>query len=629
MDDRPDAIAEARAREKGFQTARQRLALMEPQCGFGELGLCCRMCYMGPCRVDPFGAGPKRGVCGADADTIVTRNFLREAVGGAASHIGHARSVALAVRAVGAGVAEGYPIEGVEKLRQLASGLGIAADGKSAKELARETAEAALADFGRQDGEPMTWLKLRAPAKEYEVWEKQGLVISNPHNEIESAMHRTTMGNDADPVNLLLAQLRMGLADGYAGLTLATDMQDVLFGTPSPRVVEVNFGVLDPAAVNLAVHGHSPVLSEKVLQWAEQLEGEAREAGATRVNAVGVCCTGNELTMRHGIPMAAHNLQAELLIMTGVVDAMAVDVQCIWPALALAAECYDTALITTEPIARIPGAVHIPFEVESADEAAAEMVRKAIAAFGARAGREVSLPDAKTSGLAGFSVESIVGVLSKVNAEDPVGVVVDKVAAGDIHGFAAFAGCPSVKLRDTRMTERMAGRLLRENVLVVTTGCTAHILAQAGFLSPQATETHAGERLRGVLAALGEAAGLDGPLPPVWHMGSCVDNSRIGDLVAAVAARLDVPISALPVVASAPELVTEKAIAIGTWLLDLGLPLHLAPAPRILGSPVATRVLTEDLKGITGGFAFVETDPDKAADRMLEVIAEKRAGLGI
>jgi carbon-monoxide dehydrogenase catalytic subunit len=627
MDAATEALFE-HACDCGIETGLTRLEAQEPQCGFGQLGTCCRICYMGPCRIDPFATdGSSRGVCGADAGVIVTRNLLREATGGAASHLGHARHVALTLREAMNGDAP-YTITDRGKLLSVAAGLGIVVEGKSDTDIAKEVVSKALEDFGRQDGEPANWVAFRTPSKELEMWKEHGLVVSNVHNEIEEAMHRTSGGNDADPVNLLLGTLRMGIADGV-GLAMATDLQDIMFGTPQVHGIEANVGVLDANKVNLAMHGHNPVLSEKIVEWSVKLDPEARAAGADGMNVVGVCCTGNELTMRHGVPMAAHNLQSELLLVTGAVDAMAVDVQCIWPGTVKVAECFDTKIITTDANVKIPGAMHIPFEAANADEAAEKIVRTAIAAFVARNGKEVMIPQIKASGMAGFSVEAIVDVLSKVDPENPLKPVIDNIVAGNIYGVVAFAGCPNPKIRASAMTETMAKELLAKNVLVVTTGCTAHILAQAGMMSPDATEKYAGEGLKAVLTALGEAAGLGGPLPPVWHMGSCVDNSRIVNLLAALADTLDVRLSQLPVAGSAPELVQEKAVSIGSWLLALGLTVHLAPAPRILGSAVATKVLTEDLVGITGGRAYVEYDPKKAAAGLVADIAGKRASLGI
>jgi carbon-monoxide dehydrogenase catalytic subunit len=613
---------------KGLQTGRDRLAAMTPQCGFGDLGTCCRTCYLGPCRIDPFGDGPQKGVCGLSPDTMVARNLLREAVGGAASHVGHARHLLLLLRdALEDGAP--YPIRGPERAFALGKLFGVPTEGRSAKEVCRALVDVALQDFGRQDGKPNNWLSRRAPAKEREAWHAAGLDYSNPHNEIETAMHASSMGNDADPVSLLLRVLKIGLVDGWSGLALCTDVQDILFGTPQVTPIEASAGVLEERSVNLAVHGHNPVLSEKVLEWAGKLQQEAAAAGAERVNVVGVCCTGNELTMRHGVPLAAHNTQAELIIATGAVDGMVVDIQCIWPVLPQMAACFDTAFITTDEMVHIPGARHIAFEPAKADESARQMVRAAIEAFVKRKGKRVDIPKAKTRAVAGLSVEAIVGILSKVDAKDPLKPVIDAVAGGSILGFAGIVGCSNLKLRDGAMTEVLVKELLANDVLVVTTGCTAHICAQDGLLTSEATGRHCGPGLKAVLGALGQAAGLGGPLPPVWHMGSCVDNSRIVDLLAAVAGRLGVKISQLPAVGSAPELVQEKAISIGSFFLALGAMVHVAPAPHVLGSPLVTKILTQDLPGITGGKVFVEYDPKKAAAGMIAHIREKRAGLGL
>ncbi|MCP3664812.1 MAG: anaerobic carbon-monoxide dehydrogenase catalytic subunit [Gammaproteobacteria bacterium] len=627
--DDPDLQLLNIAKAKGISTGRERLEAMTPQCGFGELGTCCRICYMGPCRIDPFGNGPKTGICGLSPDTMVARNLLRETVGGAASHVGHARHLLLNLRDAALGKAP-YEIKNVARLKELAVLFGIAIEGRETKEICLDLVDIALEDFGRQDEKPNNWLSKRAPAKEQEIWKETGLMYSNPHNEIETALHASSMGNDAEPMTLLSRALKLGLVDGFSGLVLCTDIQDILFGTPQVTEVVTSVGVLEEHSVNLAVHGHNPVLSEKIMDWAAKLEAEAVNAGAEGINVVGVCCTGNELSMRHGVPLVAHNEQSELILMTGAVDCMVVDIQCIWPTLPQVAKCFDTAFITTDEMVHLPGAKHIEFEAaHNADEAAQEVVREAIAAFSKRKGKPVDIPNKTVKGIAGLSTEAIIGILSKVNAEDPLKPVIDAVASGAIQGFAGIAGCSSIKFRKEYMTEEMVKGLLKRDILVVTTGCTAQICGQDGLLTSEATLEHCGPGLKATLTALGEAAGLGGPLPPVWHMGSCVDNSRIGDLVAAIAQRLDVKISQLPAVGSAPELVQEKAISIGLWFVALGLTLHVAPPPRILGGPNVVKILTQDLEGLIGSRVFVENDPEQAAEAMFEVIQQKRKGLGL
>ncbi len=627
--DDPDLQLLNIAKAKGISTGRERLESMTPQCGFGELGTCCRICYMGPCRIDPFGNGPKTGICGVSPDTMVARNLLRETVGGAASHVGHARHLLLNLRDTLDGKAP-YEIKGVARLMALAEQFEIPTEGRENVDICRDLVNIALEDFGRQDGEPHNWLSKRAPAKEQEMWKETGLMFSNPHNELETALHASSMGNDAEPLSILKRALKLGLVDNYSGLTLCTDIQDILFGTPQITEVVTSVGVLEEKSVNLAVHGHNPVLSEKIMDWAQKLESEAVAAGAERINVVGVCCTGNELAMRHGMALAAHNEQSELILMTGAVDCMVVDIQCIWPTLPQVSKCFETAFITTDEMVHIPGAKHIEFEAaHNADEAAQEIVREAIAAFSKRKGKPVDIPDKKIKGLAGLSCEAIIGVLSKVNAEDPLKPVIDAVEVGSIQGFAGIVGCSSIKFREKIMTEDTVKALLKRDVLVVTTGCIAQICGQDGLLTSEATLEYCGPGLKATLTALGEAAGLGGPLPPVWHMGSCVDNSRITDLLGAIAERLDVKISQLPAVGSAPELVQEKAISIGLSFVALGVSLHVAPAPRILGGPEVVKILTQDIEGLVGSRVFVETDAGKAAEAMFDIIKQKRAGLGI
>ena len=620
-----------KARKDHVELAADRLRKMMPECAFGELGTCCVMCYLGPCRIDPFDDGPKRGVCGASADVIVARNFLRAAAGGASSHAGHARELAILLLEIAEGKAPGYAIRESEKLLSLADRLGVPTDGRPVSAVAGDVARKALEDFGRQDGAPMNWIRARAPEVEYGKWEKLGLIVSNPHNEIETALHRTSMGNDADPLNLWVATLRMGMVDNFAGLMLATDLSDVIFGIPGPKVVSANYAVVKEGSVNIACHGHNPVMASKLVEWADRLEGEARAAGADGINVVGICCIGNELATRYGVPYAGHEAQAELFIATGALDAMVVDMQCIWPSLPTIARCYKTRFITTVPFARNPDAIHVAFSAGEADERAREIVRHAIAAYGERkaSGIPVRIPSASSSLLTGISVEALVSVLSAADAKDPLKPVVDAVASGEILGAVGIVGCPNPKMRPSAMTERLAEELLRNDVLIVTTGCANHVLAQAGFITSEATDRYAGKGLSKVLKALGAAAGLGAPLPPVLHMGSCVDNSRIYDLLAALAGRLGVGIDRLPVAGSAPEFITEKAISIGSFFLAAGILVHLAPPPRMFGSPFAIDLLTQKLPGITGGRAFVETDPVKAAAGIVGHIRDKRRALGL
>ncbi|MDA8233897.1 MAG: anaerobic carbon-monoxide dehydrogenase catalytic subunit [Clostridia bacterium] len=617
-----------RAEELNIETVWDRYAAQEPQCGFGQLGLCCRVCSMGPCRVDPFGDGPQKGVCGAGADTIVARNLVRTAAAGASSHVDHGYEYIQALKKAAQGEIP-YPIKDEGKLKAIAAKLGLSAEGKTKEELALAIAEIAAQDFANTGEEPMKWVTASAPAERVEAWKKLGVAPRNPDRDIRSALSQTNIGTDADPVNMLLTAVRMGLVDAYGGLHLTTDLQDIIFGTPTPVASEANLGVLKEDKVNIVVHGHVPLMSEKLVEWANKLNDKAIVAGAAGIQLAGICCSGNEILMRQGVPIATNFLSQELAIATGVVDAIVVDIQCIMPSLTTVAECFHTKVITTMPIAKIPGATHVDFNLEEADAKAQEIIELAIANYRNRDKSKVHIPQEKTSFLGGFSVEAIVGALAKVNAEDPLKPLVDNIAAGNILGAAALVGCNTVKLTQDSVHVGLAKELLKNNVLIVSTGCAAQALAKAGLMNPAATEQYAGEGLKAVLTAVGQAAGLNAPLPPVLHMGSCVDNSRIADLLSALAGYLKVNVKDLPIAASAPEFMSEKAIAIGTWAVAMGILTHLGPTPQVLGSPIVTGVLTDKVEELLGGKFIVEADPVKAAATIINHIIDKRQKLGL
>jgi carbon-monoxide dehydrogenase catalytic subunit len=617
----------AKAQSLELSTVWDRYEAMVPQCGFGETGLCCRNCLQGPCRIDPFGEGPKTGICGCSADTMVARGLDRAIAAGTAAHAGHARHLAHTMLKMAKGQAPGYSVKEPGKLRRVAARLGIASDGRSDNDIALDVAQAAMADFHEKDT-PVMWAATVVTEGRVKVLSDLGIVPKGIDTEISDIMHRTLYGVDADPVNLLLAGLRCSVAD-LAGCYMGTDLADILFGIPKPAVTAANMGTLKADAVNVALHGHNPVLSELVVAMAPQLEAEARQAGASGINLVGICCTGNEVMMRHGIPACTHSVSQEMALVTGAVDAMVVDYQCIMPAVAQAAQCMGSSVITTMANAKIPGATHVAFEEEHAAETAKEILRLAIKNFSRRKGKPVDIPDVKSTVVAGFSVETIVAALAKVNAEDPLKPVIDNIVSGNIRGVCLFAGCNNVKVAQDHNFITMARKMLKENVLVVSTGCGAGALMRHGFMDPANVDELCGPGLKAVLTAIGEANNLGGPLPPVLHMGSCVDNSRPVALAVAVANKLGVDTDKLPVVASAAEAVSEKAVSIGGYAVAAGLPTHVGVMLPVLGGPEVAKVLTETVKGLTGGYFIVDLDPESAADKLLQAIDERRAGLGL
>ena len=617
----------AKAATMEIKTVWDRYEAMKPQCGFGDAGLCCRHCLQGPCRIDPFGEGPSEGICGASADTMVARGLDRAIAAGTAAHSGHAKHLAHTLLKVAKGQAGSYSIKEPEKLRAVATRMSIPVEGRPDNDIALDLANAALADFHEKDT-PVLWAATVVNPQRAKVLTDLGLVPRGIDHEISEIMHRTLYGVDADPVNLLLGGMRCAVAD-LAGCYMATDIADILFGIPKPSFTEANLGTLKAGAVNIALHGHNPLLSDILVTRAYTRNEAAIAAGASGINIVGICCTGNEIMMRHGIPACTHSVSQEMAIITGALDAMVVDYQCIMPSVATVAECAGTTLITTMEIGKIPGAKHIPFAEESAAENADEIFDIAIANFRRRINKPVDIPNIKTPVVAGFSVETIVAALSKLDAKEPLKPVVDNIVAGNIRGICLFAGCNNVKVPQDSNFIGIARKLLKANVLVLATGCGAGALMRHGFMDPANTDELCGDGLRAVLRAVGEANGLGGPLPPVLHMGSCVDNSRAVALAVAVANYLGVDTDKLPVVASAAEAVSEKAVSIGTWAVAAGLPTHVGVMLPVLGGPLVTQVLTEKVKGLTGGYFIVDLDPESAADKLLAAIDERRAGLGL
>ena len=615
------------AGRQGVETVWDRYEAQLPQCGFGELGICCRNCMQGPCRVSPFGDGPSRGVCGATADTMVARNLVRAIAAGCAAHSGHAKHLAHALKKWAKGEAPAYPVRDEAKLRAVAARQGLDTDGVPVVDLAARVASLALEQFAEGEG-PLPWTGATVTAGRAKTLGGLGVLPTGIDHVVSEMMHRTHLGVDADPVNLLLGGVSCAIAD-YTGCHIGTDLADILFGTPRPVVTEANLGVLKADHVNIALHGHNPVLSEVIVQVAGDMGEAAVAAGAAGINLVGVCCTGNEVLMRHGVPPATHSISQELPMLTGVLDAMVADYQCVYPSIVGVAQCTGTRIVTTMGMAKIPGATHLEFTEENAVARAGEIIGLAIEAFRARQGRPARIPPHRAKVVAGFSVETIVAALARLDAADPLQPLIDNIVAGNIQGVCLFAGCNNVKVPQDENYLVMARELAARDVLLLATGCGAGAYARHGYLTPEATLEHAGPGLKAVLTAVGEANGLGGPLPLVLHMGSCVDNSRAVDLAVALADRLGVDTAQLPVVASAPEFKTEKAVAIGTWAVACGLPTHLGLVPPVLGSALVTGLLTGGVKDLLGGWFIVETDPAAAAAKLFEAIQERRRGLGL
>ena len=591
-----------------------------PHCKFGEQGICCRICSMGPCRITPKAP---RGICGCDAHGIVGRNYLKFTAGGAATHSDHGREICHTLYEA---AADGnYKVKDPDKLMRIAKEWGIETEGKDIYDLAHEVAETGLMEYGKPFG-TQRFLK-RAPQSTQDIWEREEIAPRAIDREVSCSLHMSHMGCSSKPEALVRQSLRAGLSDGWGGSMMGTEFSDVLFGTPKPIDTEANLGVMVEENVNIVVHGHDPSLSEMICEYADDPEmiAYAKEMGAKGITVSGVCCTSNEVAMRRGIPMAGNFLQQENVVLTGACEAIVVDVQCIFPALGPLSKCFHTKFITTSPIAQMPDSEFIRFNAKTAGENAKAIVKMAIENFKNRKPELVHIPDIKQKATVGYSVEAIVKVLDGVtNTQvDETGTtkpLIECITSGVIRGAVAMVGCNNPKVRpDTAHIELMK-KCIANDIIIIASGCSAQAAAKAGLMDKRAKDL-CGAGLKRVC----ELADI----PPVLHMGSCVDISRMMNLAAELAKDSGLKISQLPVVGCAPEWMSEKAVSIGNYVVATGIDTFLGVDPYVSGSDQMAQLLTSGIRDWVEAAYTVETDIEKLVDLMIERIEEKRAALGI
>ena len=616
-----------KAAKDQVNTVFDRAEKMAP-CPIGSEGSCCSNCAMGPCRI-PMGRGKvetpedkmkRRGLCGATAETIAARNFLRKIAAGSAAHSDHGRRVVHNFVEAAKGNVKGFEIKDEQKLLALALELGVKIGDRSNGEIAEEIGHILLAEFGKQEGE-LLFLK-RAPIKRQEIWHKLGVAPRGIDREVVESMHRTHMGVDQDYENLLLQGARCSLADGWGGSMIATDLQDIMFGTPAPVLSSINLGVLQEDEVNLIIHGHEPALAEMlaVVSQDPEMIAYAKSKGAKGINLAGMCCTANEILMRHGVPIAGNFLQQELAIITGAVEAMVVDVQCIMQGIGEVSKCYHTKIITTDERAKIQGTTYMHFDESNPVESAKAIVKAAIDNFPNRKPGAI-IPKHKSELIAGFSHETINYLLGGMFRASyrPLN---DNIINGRIRGVAGVVGCNNARVTHDDVHVKLVKELIKNDVLVLLTGCAAMALAKTGLMVPEGAQ-YAGEGLRSVCEAVG--------IPPVLHLGSCVDNARI--LIAATAmvkdGGLGDDISDLPACGAAPEWMSEKAISIGQYFVSSGVYTVFGVTWPTVGSKEVTDFLFKDMEKLYGGMWDFETDPMKMAQKMIAHIDAKRKALGI
>ncbi len=601
----------------GIPTSFSRAADFKPcTIGNGQSGICCKNCYMGPCRLTKDG---QVGICGATVDTIAARNLARAIAAGSAAHSDHGRDLAFTLQAVALGEAQGYEIRDEAKLYAVAAKHGIPTKGRQVLEIALDVANKAIGEFGQQRGQ-LSYLSV-APAKRQAIWKENGVAPRGIDREVVEILHRTHMGDDQDASHIMLASMRTALSDGWGGSMWATDISDILFGTPSPKVGEVNLGCLEEKQVNIIVHGHEPTLSEMIVTAVQDpdLIEYAKSKGAEGINLAGICCTSNEVMMRQGIPSAGNFLNQELAILTGAIEAMVVDVQCIMQSLTGVAEHFHTEVITTSPKVKMTGATHIEFDEHHALDIAKGIVKRACDNYANRG--ETRIPKSSAQAVVpGFSHEYLNYMLGGMYRQSfrPLN---EAIATGRLRGVAADVGCNNPGITQDKAHMDVITELLKNDVLVVSTGCGALAAGKYGYLRGEAGLEKVGPGLREICETLG--------IPPVLHLGSCVDNSRILTILSQMATEggLGDDISDIPAVGLAPEWMSEKALAIAAYCVGSGAYVIMGVRNPVDFSDGVTDILSKEWEERFGGKLEFVAEADETVRRTLEHIDKKRAAL--
>ena len=602
------------------ETWEDRVKNQGTHCKFGETGVCCKNCSMGPCRITPKAS---RGICGADAHAIAARNYLRTIAAGTSSHSDHAREILHVLRH--SSPDGSYKVRDEQKLISLAKEWGVPTENRDIYDIAHDVAETGLGEFGKIDGTQR--FVSRATSERQKTWNDQGILPRAIDREVVTSMHMTHMGNSADPEALVRQGLRTSIANGWGGSMIGTEITDILFGTPTVRTTEGNLGVLEKDMVNIVVHGHDPAFSEMVVTAAEikELQDHARAKGAKGINIVGLCCTANEVAMRHGVRMAGNFLQQENAILTGAVEMMCVDVQCIFPSLPSLSECFHTKFVTSSPIARIPGAIHIDFKTDTAFQQAKDLVRMAIDNYTNRNESKLCIPPTKQNAVVGYPTDQIIKHLdgvtnSHVDEKGSYKPAIDAIKAGVLRGAVAIVGCNNPRVRPDYSHFEIMRELLKNDILIVATGCAAQLATKAGLLNYDA-KLLCGAGLRRVC----ELAHI----PPILHMGACIDISRMMLLATGIAKDWGVETTQIPVVGCAPEWMSEKAVSIANYVVSTGLDVYLGIEPQVGGSTQMMELITDGTRKITGAGFIINTDPSELVESIINGIEAKRTALGI
>ena len=639
-----------------MEVSHNRMVDQENKCGYGTQGVCCRLCSNGPCRISR--ARP-RGVCGADADTIAARNFLRSVAAGSGCYIHVVENAAKQLKET---ARKKEPLKGLHALDRLSKLFGIT--GFTDWDKAGQVADAVLADLHKPIEEKMKLVEKAGYPMRVEKWKELGILPGGAKDEIFNAVVKTSTNLNSDPVDMLMQCLRLGVSTGIYGLVLTNLINDVLLGESKIGFDPVGLRVIDPAYINIMITGHQQALfnnlQEALVSPAAQQKAEA--VGAKGIRIVGCTCVGQDFQVRKDACTdafcghAGNNYTSEAVLSTGCIDLVLSEFNCTIPGIEPICDALQIPQICLDDVAKKKNAEYMPYSFAKKKEISEYVIDKAVASYAGRkdcdfnaancakalesvanpalreALAKVLLEVKKDNGAAGRTnpmaqhgyPNAITGVTEETLRDFLGGSyqpLIDLIVQGKIKGIAAVVGCSNLRAKGHDVfTVELTKQLIAKDILVLAAGCTCGGLENCGLMSPEAAEL-AGSNLKAVCQQLG--------IPPVLNFGPCLAIGRLDLVAGEVASLLGVDLPQLPLVLSAPQWLEEQALADGCFGLALGFTVHLGLPPFVTGSPVILDVLTRQLPELTGGRLIVDTDVQSSADTLEQVILEKRKNLGI
>ncbi|MGL5765458.1 MAG: anaerobic carbon-monoxide dehydrogenase catalytic subunit [Sarcina sp.] len=614
-----DKKLEGFIKELDFETSHHRVESQSIKCKFGLDGVCCRLCSNGPCRITPKA---KRGICGADADTIVARNFLRAVAAGSGCYIHVIENTALNLKKMAENKEE---LKGLGALERVAKVFEINVDDKH--EAALEIADAVLKDLYKPRYEKMDLVEKLAYAPRFAKWKEIGILPGGAKSEVFDGVVKSSTNLSSDPIDMYMSSLRLGVSTGLYGLTLVNLLNDIMLGDPVIRQASVGMKVIDEDYINIMTtgHQHSVIAHLQDALITEEATKMAKEVGAKGFRFVGCTCVGQDLQVRGEhynevfVGHAGNNYTSEAVLATGGIDLITSEFNCTLPGIEPIAEKLNIKMICLDNVAKKKGAESVVYTYEEREAITNKVMEEAVNSYKARR-KDIVLNIPKDHGH-----DDVLTGLSEHNLKEFLGgnwkALVDLIAEGKIKGIAGVVGCSNLTAKGHDVfTVELTEQLIKNDILVLSAGCSSGGLENVGLMSPKAAEK-AGDNLRAVCEALN--------IPPVLNFGPCLAIGRLEMIAAELAEYLNIDIPQLPLVLSAPQWLEEQALADGVFGLTLGLPLHLALPPFVGGSEVALNLFSEGLKEITGGQLIIDGDVENTAKTLTEIIEDRRKGLGL